>query len=229
MTSKTKATALFLTLLLGFSTSTFSQESKPAIDWQFSRLDEIGGHKLTILGTPRLIDSPHGKAVAFDGDSAIFLDTNPLAGLAQFTAEVIFQPAATGGKEQRFVHIQEDGSDNRLLFELRLTDDNRWFLDTFIKSEGGNYTLFASNHPHALGPWYHAAIVMDGKTMRHYVNGEEEVNRIEELSTPINFTPQKPGKTSLGVRQNKVSWYTGAIRRLRVTPRALDPNDFLKP
>ena len=36
---------------------------------------------------------------------------------------------------------------------------------------------------------------MDGKTMKHYVNG------VEELTTPINFTPQKNGKTSLGVRQ----------------------------
>jgi hypothetical protein len=221
--TKNKATALFLTLLLGFVPTTRGQVPKPTIDWQFTRLDEIGGHQPTILGTPRLIDSPNGKAVAFDGDSAIFLNANPLAGLAQFTAEVIFQPAATGGKEQRFVHIQEDGSDNRLLFELRLTDDNRWFLDTFIKSGGGNYTLFASNHPHSLGPWYHAAVVMDGKTMKHYING------LEELSTPITFTPQNNGKTSLGVRQNKVSWYTGAIRQLRITPRPLPPADFLKP
>jgi len=77
MTSKYKATALFLTLLLGFSPTTRGQEPQPTIDWQFTRLDEIGGHKPTIFGTPRLIDSPKGKAVAFDGDSALFLDTNP--------------------------------------------------------------------------------------------------------------------------------------------------------
>jgi hypothetical protein len=193
-------------------------------DWKLNRIDVVGGHQSTVIGSPRLIDISAGQAVSFDGQSAIFLDANPLADLGQFTVEVVFQPAANGGKEQRFVHFQEDGgSDNRLLFELRLTDDNRWFLDTFIKSEGGNFTLFASDHPHALGPWYHAAIVMDGKTMRHFVNG------IEELSTPLKFAPQKKGKTSLGVRQNKVSWYSGAIRQVRITPSALNVSEFLKP
>jgi hypothetical protein len=223
MNSHINVTAIFLTLLLGISARNFGQEAKPTIDWQLNRLDQIGGHKSTIIGSPRLIETPAGKAIAFDGDSAIFLDANPLTGVAQFTAEVIFQPAAIGGKEQRFVHMQEDGSENRLLFELRLTDDNRWFLDTFIKSGEGNYTLFASNHPHPLGPWYHAAVVMDGKTMKHFVNGEEE------LSTAINFVAQKNGKTSLGVRQNKVSWYTGAIRQVRITPAVLSANEFLKP
>jgi hypothetical protein len=64
---------------------------------------------------------------------------------------------------------------------------------------------------------------MNGQTMRHYVNGTLE------LSTPITFTPQGAGKTSLGVRQNKVSWYVGAIRRIRLTPRVLDVGEFLFP
>jgi len=221
MISHIKATAIFLNLLVVFSPSVFGQESKPIVDWQISSLDSIGGHKTTVLGAPRLIDSSAGKAIDFDGQSAIFLDVNPLAGLDQFTAEVVFKPAP-GGKEQRFVHIQENNSENRLLFELRLTEDNRWFLDTFIKSGDGNYTLFADKSTHAIGAWYHAAVVMDGRKMTHYVNG------IEELSTSIHFTPQKNGKTSLGVRQNKVSWYSGAIRRLRITPRPLMPADFLK-
>jgi hypothetical protein len=59
--------------------------------------------------------------------------------------------------------------------------------------------------------------------MRHYVNG------VEELSVKIEYQPQTPGRTSIGVRQNKVHWYKGAIRELRVTPRALDPKAFQKP
>jgi hypothetical protein len=192
--------------------------------WDLNQLDEIGGHKTTIAGAPRLIDTPHGKAAEFNGATdGLFLDTNPLAGFTEFTVEVIFRPAAAGPKEQRFVHFQEDGSENRLLFETRLTDDNQWFLDTFIKSGDGNYTLLANRSHHPIGPWYHAAVTMDGKTMRHFVNGKEE------LSTPIQFQPLKPGRTSLGVRINKVSWYKGAIRQLRITPRILAPNDFLKP
>jgi hypothetical protein len=218
----------YWSVLLFFVSAFFLMADEPSantgrVNWNFTRLDEIGGHKTTLIGSPRLIDSPAGKAVSFDGQSAIFLDVNPLADLGQFTVEVVFQPAANGGKEQRFVHFQEDGSDNRLLFELRLTDGNGWFLDTFIKSGAGNYTLFANKSPHPLGPWYHAAVVLDDKTMRHFVNGTEE------LSTPIHFAPQKNGKISLGVRQNKVSWYSGAIRQILITPRVLDASEFLKP
>ena len=192
------------------------------VEWDFSRLDSIGGQKTTVAGAPRLRETPQGMAVEFDGRSGLFLVVNPLAGLRQFTAEVVFQPAAGGAKEQRFLHFQEDGTENRLLFETRLTTDNRWFLDTFIKSGDGNYTLLAQNSPHPIGPWYHAAVTMDGVTMRHFVNG------VEELSTPITFSPQKAGQTSIGVRLNRVSWYTGAVQRIRVTPRVLEPREFLK-
>jgi len=59
--------------------------------------------------------------------------------------------------------------------------------------------------------------------MRHYVNGDEE------LSTPIKYEPQKDGRTSIGVRINKVSWFKGAVRQIRVTPAVLSPRDFLRP
>src|SRR5438128_1966313 len=40
--------------------------------WTFDRLDRIGGHKTTVLGDPRLVDTPVGKAIEFDGvDDAI--------------------------------------------------------------------------------------------------------------------------------------------------------------
>src|SRR5262245_8515855 len=107
-----------------------AQDPVRHVDWELSWLDEVGGNKATVVGTPRISDAAGGKAVEFDGKSAIFLDVNPLAGMKQFTAEVIFRPTAGGAKEQRFVHLQEEGSDNRLLFEIRLTDDGKWFLDT---------------------------------------------------------------------------------------------------
>ena len=108
-----------------------------------------------------------------------------------------------------------------MLFEIRLADD-RWFLDTFIKSGDGNYTLYAEKSTHPVGPWYHAAVVVDGTTMRHYVNGQEE------LSTPIKFEPQKTGRTSIGVRINKVSWFKGTVRQIRITPAVVLPRDFLR-
>lgn len=194
-----------------------------AVEWDFTRLDIVGRHKTTLVGSPRLKEPLQEKAVEFDGRSGIFLNVNPLAGVKQFTAEVVFQPYADGAKAQRFLHFQEEGSENRLLFEIRLTGDNRWFLDTFIKSGEGNYTLYAEKSSHAIGPWYHAAVVMDGKTMRHFVNG------VEELSTPITFSPQKDGRSSIGVRINQASWYKGAVKRIRITPGVLPPEKFLKP
>jgi len=199
------------------------KNSGAAVVWQLTRLDEIGGHKTTLVGSPRLIEAGQSKAVEFDGKAdGLFLDINPITGLKQFTAEVIFRPYAGGAKEQRFLHFQEDGSDNRLLFEIRLADD-RWFLDTFIKSGEGNHTLYAEKSTHAVGPWYHAAVVVDGTTMRHYVNGEEE------LSTPIKLEPLKQGRTSIGVRINKVSWFKGAVRQGRGTSAVLSSRDFLRP
>jgi Concanavalin A-like lectin/glucanases superfamily/SPFH domain / Band 7 family len=199
-------------------------EAAKLVVWNLDRLDLIGGHKTEVLGRPILFESPNGKAIRFNGsEDALFISTNPLSGLVQFTAEVIFQPLEDGPKEQRFLHFQEDGSENRLLFETRITADNRWFLDTFLKSGDGNFTLFAERSLHPIGPWYHAAVTMDGKTMRHFVNG------IEELSTPVKFTPQAAGRTSIGVRINRVHWFKGAVRQIRISPKALAPAEFLKP
>jgi hypothetical protein len=81
---------------------------------------------------------------------------NPLAGWKEFTAEIVFQPYADGAKEQRFFHLQEDGTENQ-------------------------------------------------------------------------FQPQSAGKSSIGVRINRVFWYRGAIRQIRISPRVLAPSEFLKP
>ena len=61
--------------------------------WTFDRLENIGGHRTTVLGHPKVIDSPVGKAVEFDGvGDALFIDNHPLAGARTFTWEAIFRP-----------------------------------------------------------------------------------------------------------------------------------------
>src|SRR5436190_21793461 len=88
--------------------------------WTFDRLDRIGGHATSVLGNPRLVDTPVGKAVEFDGvDDALMVDVHPLAGAATFTWEAIFRPDG-GDQAQRWLHLQETGTDNRMLFELRV-------------------------------------------------------------------------------------------------------------
>jgi hypothetical protein len=222
-----RALLLPLVFVLALTYPLAGQEAAPAAAattlWSLERIDQVGEHAAMVLGEPRVIDTAIGKAIEFDGqDDGILLDVNPLQGLTQFTVEVIFRPAVDGPKEQRFVHFHENGTENRFLFEIRVIEGNRWFLDTFIKSGAGNYTQLAEKFPHPIGPWQHAAAVMDGQTMRHYVNG------VEEMSTPVVYAAQGPGRTSLGARLNRVSWYRGAIRRIRVTPAVLTPDKFLK-
>jgi hypothetical protein len=196
--------------------------SDEPVVWRLDNLETIGGHAVTITGAPRIIDTPGGKALEFDGiDDGIFFDVHPLQGATEFTVEVVFNPYQDGAAEQRFFHMQEDASDARVMFETRLVEGERWFLDTFIKSGEQRVTLFAENHAHEIGPWRHAAIVVDGATMRHYVDGQLE------LSAPLLYSPQGSGRTSLGVRINKVHWFKGAIRTARFTPRVLVPDEFL--
>jgi len=214
-------TSLFL---VSCASSGVGSPEPRAVEWSVEDLSSIGGHPTRILGSPRVIETPRGRAVEFDGiDDGLFVDVHPLAGAARFTAEVIFRPDPGGGAEQRFLHLQETGSSDRVLFETRLTADGRWFLDTYVKSNDEGHTLRDGEATHALGAWYHAALVVDGERMRHYVNGQLEASR------EIDFRPQGPGLTSIGCRANEVYWFKGAIRRARFTPRVLTPEEFLSP
>ena len=206
-----------------------AQSPAPASEvWVLDRLDQIGGHPTTILGNPRVIDTPLGKAIEFDGiDDAIFLDVHPLAGAETFTWEVVFRPDSGGAPEQRFFHLQErdpktrEDTQTRLLFETRLLD-GRWCLDSFAFSPSGSKALIDRTLLHALDAWHHAVLVYDGKEMRHYVDG------VQELAAQVRLTPQGQGRTSLGVRINRVNYFKGAIRMARMTRRALAPEEFLK-
>jgi hypothetical protein len=201
-------------LLLLFASFVFAQP----ITWKINNLQKINKHKTEILGNPKVVD----KAIEFDGiDDGIFLDTNPIEGFSAFTIEAIFRPDANGLKEQRWFHIEQNELESRVLLETRLVGDE-WFLDTFMKSGDNRLPLLAENYKHPLGKWYHVALVYDGKTMSHFVDGKFE------MSGEINFKPMKKGKTSLGVRQNKVYWFKGAIKKLKFTNKALTPKEFMK-
>lgn len=148
-----------------------------AVLWQVDNLTEIAGHRVTVLGNPTVIETPQGPAVEFNGESdALILETNPLAGATTFTVEVIFRPDPGGQEEQRFLHFQA-AEEHRVLVETRLNDRDEWFLDTFIKSGQSERTLQSRDTWHLLGIWYHAALVYDGREMRHYVNAVNAIRR----------------------------------------------------
>jgi len=204
------------------SAAGLSQRVQSSLTWKIDNLGKINGNAVSIVGHPQVIDAPGGKAIAFDGvGDSLLLNTNPLAGAEAFTVEAVFRPEVGGAKEQRWFHIQEDNSENRVLLETRLVGDE-WFLDTYIRSGENNRTLFAENFKHPLGAWYHVALVFDGKEMRHYVEGREE------MSGPLTISPLTAGKTSIGVRMNRVYWFKGAVQKVRFTYRALQPSEFMK-
>jgi hypothetical protein len=194
--------------------------------WNFDRLDRIGGHAPTVLGHPRVIDTPLGKAVEFNGvDDGLQFDVHPLAGASTFTWEAIFRPDG-GNAEQRWFHLEEnpaDGADtdNRMLFEIRVID-GRWCLDAFNKTGANQKALLNRQHLHDLGKWYHVAAVYDGREFRSYIDG------VADGAAEIQLAAQGAGRSSVGVRINKIFYFKGAVRTARFTRRALTPAEFLK-
>jgi hypothetical protein len=207
----------------------FAQTAAPFSEtWHFDNLHKISTYRTRVEGKPKLIETPEGSAVQFDGvKDAIFVADHPLSEAETFTWEAIFQPAPLGPPEQRFFHLQESdaktGEDtgNRMLFEIRVVE-GRWALDSFIISSAGEMTLLDTTRLHPLGAWYAVAMTYDGRTLRHYVDG------VEEGAETVPWTPPRTGYSSVGTRANRVSYFKGAIRLARMTKRVLAPAEFLK-
>ncbi len=201
------------------------EQSNPSgtITWTVDNIDKIGGHAVTVIGTPRVVSTPIGAAVEFNGATdGLLIDTNPLLGLSRFTVEVVLEPAADGALEQRFLHVQETASENhRALIELRLLPDATWYVDTFLRDGESQLALIDKARTHRAGQWYVAALTYDGQTLTSYVNG------VQQLSGAVAFSPLGEGQTSIGVRQNRISWFKGRIRLVRISPDALPPDRLL--
>ncbi len=191
------------------------------LTWTFDRIDRLGGHPTTVLGNPRVVETPVGTAIEFDGeDDAIFVDVHPLAGADTFTWEAIFRPDG-GAVEQRWFHLQEAGTENRMLFEIRVLD-GRWCLDSYLHSPVAQKALLNRDSLHPLGVWHHVASVYDGRELRNYVNG------VQEGAAEMPFVIQGAGRSSIGVRINRVNHFKGAIHVARFARRALAPREFLQ-
>jgi len=196
--------------------------------WTFDSLNRIGGLKPDILGAPKLIRSPLGRAVAFDGmDDALFLDRHPLAGAARFTFEALFRPDG-GAFEQRWFHLESDSNPpvapgtgtTRILFEIRVVRD-RWYLDAFMRGPGYNHPLIVPERTFPVGRWYHVAQSYDGAVYRSFVDG------VPQAEQAMPFVPQGPGKASVGIRMNRVNPFNGAVRQAAFTRgEALSPDRF---
>lgn len=190
-------------------------------EWILSDIIRSADSGIRATGNPRTIKCKYGKALLFNGkNDGLFLDKMPLAGLEQFTIEVIFRPDRRGKVEQRFFHCGEVRGD-RVLMETRTTSTD-WYLDAFIITGDQQEALIKPELLHPLGQWYHVAFVVDRGKLATYVNGSKE------LEGHIDMAPLKSGKTSIGVRQNEESWFKGAINKIRISPEALNPVNFMK-
>ena len=224
--------------LLAFSASGSSAQAQGAQEqtiWKFDNLSRIGGQTPRVEGAPKLVPSPVGKAVQFNGsDTALFFADRPLVGAKAFTIEAIFRPEG-GAFEQRWMHIVEtdpktgldanpggtSDPNPRFMFEVRVKDD-QWYLDAFVNSAAGSKALIDPKKLHPINQWYAVAQTYDGKTYRSYVNG------VLENEADVAFTPHGPGHMMVGVRINHVNWFKGSVAEARFTTHALQPDEFLK-
>jgi len=223
--------------LLGVLTiSTSDSWAQEQTVWKFNNLSRIGGLTPKVEGAPKLVDSPVGKAVQFNGaDTALFFPSRPLVGAKAFTIEAIFRPEG-GAFEQRWMHIVEtdpktgldanpggtSDPNPRFMFEVRVKD-GQWYLDAFVNSAAGSKALIDPKKLHPVDQWYAVAQTYDGKTYRSYVNGV-----LENEADDVAFTPHGPGHMMVGVRINHVNWFKGSVAEARFTTTALKPEELLK-
>jgi hypothetical protein len=214
-----------LTLALFQSCSSLRGATVPTdngiVEWQLGALNASSLSGESKIGNPSTISSPYGEAVQFDGKGdGLFLEKNPLVNLRHFTVEVLFRPDPNGQTEQRFLQMGEVNGE-RMMLETRLTEDNQWYLDAYIKSGDSSKALIDKNKLHPAGEWCHIAFVVDDGKMDTYVAGKHELE-----GRVVPFSPFQRGRTSIGVRMNKVYWFKGAIARIRITPKSLTPSEF---
>jgi hypothetical protein len=182
--------------------------------WSFDSLQRIGGLEPVVEGHPRIVRTALGNAVQFNGqDDVLFIGRHPLAGASRFTFEAVFHPDG-GTFEQRWFHLESDegplvepgtGS-TRMLFEIRVVDE-QWYLDAFMKGAGYSQVLMVPEKRFPVGRWYHVAQTFDGTTYRSFVNG------MLQAEAKVAFAAQGPGRSSVGMRMNRVNPFRGAVRQ----------------
>ena len=190
------------------------------IEWTADKHPEV----LQVLGEPRIIETNLGNAVEFDGvDDGVFMDSIPVSGMEEFTIEMIFNQYPGSAFEQRFMHMGAYGG-ARVMFESRVNPDNTWYFDAFVHlgSKPESCVLIDPELTHPCGQWYNLTLTAGKDGLKSYVDG------VPQCSGDLAYKPViSEGKTSLGVRQNKVCWFKGAIYKLRITPKILKPEEFL--
>jgi len=217
--------AVFVAVFLYGCTSQSSKKLQSEI-WKFDSLTNINGYTVEQMGQPKVVSTPLGKAVSFDGDGdRLLVNANPLGDATEFTIEIMFKPNDGFPKnhEPRIFHIEStDNPARRITIELRLNDKKQWYFDAFIKSEKSQFTLIDPTKVHPVGEWAHAAMTYKDRQFVSYVNGKKELSgEVDYLTIPAN------AKTSVGARMNQIHWFNGEMLQVRVTKKSLLPSEFM--
>ncbi|MCY1721960.1 LamG domain-containing protein [Prolixibacteraceae bacterium Z1-6] len=197
--------------------------------WVIDNLEKIGGYNVSVVGNPEIVETELGKAVKFDGDGDLLLvDSNPLGNTKEFTVEVIFKPAACYPENTapRFIHFQDpnDLREKRLMIELRINEQNQCYLDGYLKTDTSSLVLIDETLVHPTNEWLHAAVTYQNNCLTTYINGQKQLSG--EVGYKAAFINPE-GKVAIGGRMNKVSWYNGLVKTVKVTDKALDPEGFM--
>ena len=184
--------------------------------WALTSVESVGGVTPKVEGAPRALTAAEGgPGLWFDGvDDGLWLPVNPIAGDATFTIEVLIRPEVGGPDEQRYCHV-EDEAGHRGLLELRMLGADAWCLDVFLKAGDARLTLIDRTKAHAAGRWTWVALRYDGRILSAWVDG------VKESEGEVAFVPMGQGRTSLGTRQDRRSWFRGAIREVRISAEAV--------
>src|SRR5262245_16376784 len=103
------ATLAVLLACASSGTQTSDAADAPSVIWKLDSTSLVGDNTVTVVGSPRVVVEGNESSVCFNGSSgALLLGANPIAGWEQFTIEALIKPDATGGHEQRFLHIQDE-------------------------------------------------------------------------------------------------------------------------
>jgi hypothetical protein len=206
---------------LSFAGSGFAAPSP--VTWTLQDPRQVGGVAPTVWGAPQVLGD---GSMHFDGvHDGLLLPINPLQGWKTFTVAMLFRPEDNAPFAQRFFCIDDNGGE-RLTLESRVVAGKGWYLDTFLQGgpppAGSHRALIDPAKLHPLGQWVWAELSYDGRTMTASVDG------VTELTGDIAFPAMAAGKTSVGVRLNRVFFYKGLIKEVRFYPVALGPDELPK-
>jgi hypothetical protein len=218
VTVHTRALASLAALLL-LASSAIADEI-----WLVDQLVADRRPGLEIIGTPKTTSVDGRHAVVFDGkQDGLLVNANPVAGSPTLTIELLVYPASNGNKEQRFFHLQ-DVAGRRALLETRTDDRGNWWLDGFMRTSSDpndkGLPLIDPKLTHPVEHWYWVGLRYDGRQLATFVDG------VKQSEGTGNFGAIEAGKISLGVRQNLVYWFKGAIAEVRFHSRALTDEEL---